>query len=276
LIGERFEPQLVSDALELDRLASLESLDNVARETRILREEIGESGVARFFFDHSKIREVVIKELSSSLKIELHRRIALVLVNAFQQARLEEAVFHYRAAGAYEKVLELAPLCGDRARARFAYTESILYYNWALEAVEKIHSVDEKANAFCLLALIGRAESWAALGRSERALRDAQKVLDRKSSSSERIRAIRICAESSFEMGHSTESLKFCEMKETQEKQEGKESVLEILRIKNIRAKVTGYRGNPQAAISELEQITERLRSLGERKQYALVLLDRR
>jgi class 3 adenylate cyclase/tetratricopeptide (TPR) repeat protein len=281
LIGEKFEPQIVSDTLGQDRLETLELLDQVARETRILREEIEGRVVTRFFFDHAKIREVVLKELSSSLKMELHRRIAFVLFETYQEDRLEEVIFHYHEIADDLKVLELAPLAGDRARLKYAYSDSLLFYNWALEAAnrrkkKKTVPTDVKVSAFRLQALIGRAEANSGIGRNEQALQDALEVLNERCDLHQRLQAIRICAESCFDIGHFTEALEFCEMKEVEGHRGKKDSMIEVLRIKHVRARIIGYRGETKTAVSELAETAKKLEALGAGKEHALALLSER
>ena len=78
---------------------------------------------------------------------------------------------------------------------------------------------------------------------------------------------------SCFDMGHFTESLGFCRSEEVQKEQE-KDSAVERLKIREIEAIITGYRGDPSAAIIALTQTAQELRALGERRQYAQILLS--
>jgi class 3 adenylate cyclase/tetratricopeptide (TPR) repeat protein len=269
LIGERFEPDLVSDSLGLDRLSVTKALDAVARETRVLREEIAGDGVDRFFFEHAKIREVAINELSPSVRRGIHKRIATTLLEKYHGENVEETVFHFRQAGMGKEVLKLAPIAGDRARRRYANAEAVTYYNWALEAWTG--QLDEGTPALRLRSLIGRAEASYSLGLNEQALKDANEALQGTQDPKLKLQAIRICAESCFDLGHFTESLDFCNLQSAQG-DSGRDSLVDRMRTRSVHAVITGYRGDPKGAIDELADTARQLKDVGERKQYAMTL----
>lgn len=272
LLGERFEPRIISGSLGLDLLWTIETLDGVARKTRILREELEGTDVSRFLFDHEKIREVVLGELSPIIKKEYHRRIAETLFKEDQEKRIEEIVFHYKEGKEKRKVLELAPIAAERALQRYAFAEAVVYCNWAIEDLE-LKSLDERSKALWVKALFERANAQSIQGLSQQALGDANTVLDESSDSSLRIRAIRICAESCFDLGRFTEALDYCKREELHDSQDP-EVRMERLNIRATQAIIAGYRGEPQSALRELERVAQEIKLLGGKESYASILLS--
>jgi class 3 adenylate cyclase/tetratricopeptide (TPR) repeat protein len=268
VMGERFEPLVLADGLGLDRLAALERLDRITRGTRILREEVEGSEVVTFRFDHAKIREVILGGMTSSLRRELHRRVAEATYKNHQDERAEELAFHYREAKMPRESSRFSLMAGDRARLRFANSEATVYYGWALEQAPP----EEEGAGLRVKALIRRANAYFGLALNRKALADAQAVLKGSTDHLLRLQAIRICAESCFDIGSFTESLAYCNSEETESR--AQEGAAERLRIGVTKARITGYRGDPASAIESLERIGPEARAQGDISLYANVLLS--
>ena len=157
---------------------------------------------------------------------------------------------------------------GDRARLRYANTEAVGYYGWAVEALESTGGEQKDAIS---RALIGRASSYLLLGKNEQALGDAQRVLKEAVEPSLRLQAIHVCADSSFDLGRFTQSLEYCESAESEGT--GTENIPERLRIGRTKAAIVGYRGDPAAALAELERVVRGFREVGDKRETAETLL---
>jgi class 3 adenylate cyclase/tetratricopeptide (TPR) repeat protein len=268
VIGERFEPAVLADGLGLDRLTALERLDRITRGTRILREEVEGSEVVTFRFDHAKIREVILNEMTSSLRRELHRRVAEATYRNHQDERAEELAFHYREAKMPLETSRFSLIAGDRARRRFANPEAAEYYSWALEQ----RAPDEEGQDIRVKAQLGRADAFIGLALFRKALSDAQAVLKESEDPLLRLQAVRICAVSQFEIGNFTESLAYCNSEGAEPKGPG--GAADRLLIGVTKARIIGYRGDPASAIDSLERIGSEAKAQGDISLYAKVLLS--
>ncbi len=118
-------------------------------------------------FSHTKVREVVLSDMSLARQQILHRRVGEAL-EMTQRERLRELggtlALHFRSAGEWAKSARYARSAGDRARTILAPREAIDFYTSALESLS--HLDDREATA---RVHMGLGETYLLLGRPERA-----------------------------------------------------------------------------------------------------------
>ena len=133
VIGERFDPELLSIVLALDNLEVLETLNVIARSTSLI---CAEENCYRF--DHASSRQTLLEELSPLLKRGYHARLAERLETQNRDSRLSfsEIAYHYAQAGNKEKAAKFAMEAGKDALARFSNVEAIKHFTYFLQAVQ--------------------------------------------------------------------------------------------------------------------------------------------
>ena len=145
--------------------AALNALDELLR-AQIARQTA--SAPNPYEFTHTKIREVVLSDMSLARQQILHRRVGDAL-EITQRERLREIngmlALHFRLAGEWTKAARYARAAGDRSRDMWAWQEAIEFYTSALESLS--HLDDREATA---QVHSGLGEAYTFLGRPERAL----------------------------------------------------------------------------------------------------------
>ncbi len=119
-------------------------------------------------FTHTKIREVVLLDMSLARQQILHRRAGEALELSLHGSMpdvLGRLALHFGAATEWAKAARFASAAGDHARAVFAPQEAIQFYKSALESFS--HLDDREATARVHLGL---GEAYAALGRQDHAI----------------------------------------------------------------------------------------------------------
>jgi predicted ATPase len=96
----------------------------------------------RYTFAHALIRETLYKELTTSRRLRLHRRIGLVLEGLrddHSDAHLGELAYHFTEAaglGDAEQAIAYSTRAAQRAMSQLAYEEAVRLYEMALQALE--------------------------------------------------------------------------------------------------------------------------------------------
>jgi class 3 adenylate cyclase/tetratricopeptide (TPR) repeat protein len=261
VIGEHFDPKILALALKLDELSTIQSLDALSRNTRLILEE-GEEGLFRF--EHAKIKEAVYQGLGRALTKHLHHRVAEVLFQLYGLEKVQELAYHYHSAGNRDKTIEFGLIAGDQAKQQFAYAESTSYYAWAIDAMKELKEHDELRAS----ALARRAESLSLQGFHQQAIADSKQALAISMDYSVRILALLVCAISWRSMGHFSEALECIQMGEAEP---GGEKI-ERLRFKEEKALVLSRRGENEAAEVIWQEVGRGYREMGGKREYALSL----
>ncbi len=138
----------------------LDALDELLR-VQLVRQTV--QAAAPYEFTHTKIREVILNEMSLARQQILHRRIGEAL-EVTQREHLSELAGvlaeHFRAAGDWAKAARYARAAGDHARQVLALTEAAGFYTAALEALSHLDEPDITARVYAALG-----EVYRALGR---------------------------------------------------------------------------------------------------------------
>ena len=132
-------PAVTFDEMGLpgDSAQIMDALDEAIASALI--EEV-DHGAGKFRFGHALIQQALAAELSTTLKIRLHARIAETLEGMQGNgvgARLGELVRHYSEAEALvgsDKLIKYLILAGEQALSTYAYEEALEFFRRALEA----------------------------------------------------------------------------------------------------------------------------------------------
>jgi tetratricopeptide (TPR) repeat protein/ABC-type cobalamin/Fe3+-siderophores transport system ATPase subunit len=145
---------LAGRALDLDLLGRIFSMETIedylgdAEEAQIL--EIHDE---RWRFIYDKLRDAIIKEISSEDAQRWHRQIAQAMEALYSQdlAKAPLLLYHWEAAGDIAKILQYAQLAGDQAMLNGANLQAKGYYDRALKLLETLE--ENEANQRLLVEL---------------------------------------------------------------------------------------------------------------------------
>jgi len=133
VIGESFSAELLSKVRETPKLQVLEMLAVIEREYKMVCHSKD-----KYRFEHSKIREVLYRELPEELKVAYHEKVAMILEEDYKNGKtvnLQELVHHFYVTGINQKVVEYGLIAGAEARDRFANDEAVELYKTVLSAL---------------------------------------------------------------------------------------------------------------------------------------------
>ena len=141
VIGEKFDVNLLGAVLSQDSLIVLETLNDVAKSTSLVRCEED-----YFRFDHTKSREALNEEIPLALKKGYHTRIAEKLEASGKggKSSLSEIAYHYAEAGNEKKAVKFSMDAGQDALARFSNAEAIKHFAYVVEKVSDDLENDER------------------------------------------------------------------------------------------------------------------------------------
>ncbi|UCB60385.1 MAG: tetratricopeptide repeat protein [Candidatus Bathyarchaeota archaeon] len=174
VFGFSFSPDMLSRSLALDVAKVLRTLVEIKQRHRLIR-----STDSRFEFTHHKIRETIYANMPNELRRIYHLKAAncleQVLTKEFSDRHIPDLAHHYVEGGALEKAFEYLAKLGEKAVNIFANMQAIEYLNKAIDATQKIASLDTKENLTRIYMLRGRA--WCAQGEFTRAKSDFNLLL---------------------------------------------------------------------------------------------------
>jgi tetratricopeptide (TPR) repeat protein len=257
VIGERFDPGLLSQVLSQDRLNILETLNMIAHSSLLIQ-----SDQSLYRFGHGKFREVLYDEISSPLKREYHSRIAEEIENSTKEASelsASDLAFHYVQAGNEEKAIRYSIAAGEDSLRRFSNTEAIKHFTYILKTL----SEDPRFKKERALALEGLGDAFSAMGKFEEAARTFENLSSISESGEVRLRSLRKAMLASFWRGDLPHTLKLADEAE----KDSAYDELEHAMVQMYRTKTNVFRGTTPApsAIREFEsclQIFEKRNSL--------------
>ena len=174
VVGTTFPSELLEKTSDLmgDRLLGV--LDEAVR-AGVIEEVAGALG--RYRFAHALIRETLYEELSTARKIRIHRAVAEALeqIPGGGETALADIARHFFEAakgGDVDRAIGYSKRAGDRAAELFAYEDSVLHFQRALQLLELKEGTDEKTHIELLLAL------GAAQGRAGESIRSKETFFD--------------------------------------------------------------------------------------------------
>jgi hypothetical protein len=132
VIGEKFDPYLISESIGIDELHLLDELDAISNNFQLLFWD--EAG---YHFTHRKIRDVTYDAISKPKREELHRRVASSLEKRLpDNALLGRLSWHFDQALDMEKCIKYSLLAGKYCYAKKAMREAKFYYLLVLAKTE--------------------------------------------------------------------------------------------------------------------------------------------
>ncbi len=174
VIGEEFGSDVVGTTLDINRINLLRNLGEIEKAHKLIH-----SGDKKYWFDHSKIREVLYNGINVELRSEYHKIVAesyLELYRDRENEIVEELAHHFLESGD-RRAGNYLLMAGDKAKSRYANEEAIRFYTSAetmLDDVEKLLRLHE--NLGDVRVLMGECEGAIESFRKARELTDDIKI----------------------------------------------------------------------------------------------------
>jgi tetratricopeptide (TPR) repeat protein len=137
VIGEEFNPEILSLATQLDKIELLQMLRKLEQQHKLIRPID-----SKYKFDHSKIKDVLYETIPSELRKEYHATIAKAIETKYAGESdnvIEDLAFHYYKCRKGEKALNYLLKAAQKAKMAFSNEETIMFYSNALEFIEDVN-----------------------------------------------------------------------------------------------------------------------------------------
>lgn len=193
LFGLHFPFDIAQVAAGLTAEAALEALE-LGIEARVVEEDRGE-----YRFRHALTRKALLDGLTHARRVYLHRAIAEALEARGGSRRDEQAEvlsLHHEGAGQLDRALPYLLVAGERAQRRLGFSESVAFFERALELMDSLGESDGARRFHVLRSLGGMRMALSDLDGSVRDL-DAAAALttaDFQPSATQRALARRVAA----------------------------------------------------------------------------------
>lgn len=129
VIGQRFEPVLVRECLDLEVADLLSILEEMQEKQQLIASE-----EQIYKFNHETIRKVAYEGISGPRRKELHRLVGLLLEERVaEEKRYSELSYHFFNAREAERCVRYSLLAGDETLSRGGAAEAIPYFQRALD-----------------------------------------------------------------------------------------------------------------------------------------------
>ncbi len=262
VIGEWFDPELVSQVLGTERLNVLEVLDNIQRTSQLVK-----AAEETYRFSHEKVRQVTYNEISPLRRKELHKRTGEALeTGAFGQTYGDLST-HFYQAGETKKCIKYSILAGQNALNKFALREANEYFHNVIDLAKNDPAYGEET----IQSLEGIADSSLKLGIIDQAIANYRSFLEHCQDPAGRARVQRKLAQSlSYTLKDFSEPILLLQDAERHEDLDP----LEIARIKMCRANIAHSTGVHNEAEKLYSQARESLQHTGNFEDLADVLAD--
>ena len=130
IIGEQFNPIVLSEALGIENLELLEVLDSLQRTSQLV---VATDGAYRF--GHEKIRQATYQSVSAQRRSALHLRIGSILENHNSEYTLPgELSTHFCNAGNEQKCASYSLLAGKASLEKYSFREASEYFQRAVDS----------------------------------------------------------------------------------------------------------------------------------------------
>jgi predicted ATPase len=239
VIGEKFDPRLLSIAVGQDSIDVLESLNAMAKSTLLVHCD-GDY----YWFNHAKYREMLYQDIPALLKKEYHQRIAQGIEESTKNSGLlpvNDLAYHYSNSGDKEKSIKYDLMAGHLALNRFSNNEALGYFTHALD----LGASDPATKA---AGTEGLGEAYFASGIFDEALRIFE-ILGDSAQGAAKLKAYRRAMDSAFFKGEFAKLLDL-----TKKAQEYLAfDRLENARILMNRARAVMFLGNSKAGSLDFE-----------------------
>ncbi|TRO53023.1 hypothetical protein E2P63_02790, partial [Candidatus Bathyarchaeota archaeon] len=194
VIGEKFDPEILASALDLDLDEVIAELDVINQATSLL-----DCKDALYWFDHARTRDSIYEEISSALKKLYHKKIAQALIRMSKNSSLPfvELAYHYDKSGDKENAIKYAIAAGQDALAKWSNTEAIKQFSYILNIVEK----DPNRIKENTLALEGLGDAYYANSMVKDSAKIFLELYNKTTDDVVKLRALRKAMESVFQYG---------------------------------------------------------------------------
>ena len=144
VIGMHFDPELLADALKIDRLELLESLEHLHDDHQLVKEVEG-----GYVFEEEKVRRVTYDSISKLRRKEVHRAVAQLLEKKLPNESLyPDLARHYHLAGDAQRAVKYSLLAGQFCLDRQVVAEASSHFELAVElAGKEVSLVEERPRA---------------------------------------------------------------------------------------------------------------------------------
>ena len=152
VIGREFDRDVLMSALDLDREAVLDALEE-AEEANLITTGNGPRG--RYSFVHALVRSTLYEEVPTTRRLRQHRRVGEALERDVDR-HLDELAYHFAEAAALgetAKAVDYGRRAALRAVERLAYEEAAISYERALASLDPDSVGDCEQRAELLLEL---------------------------------------------------------------------------------------------------------------------------
>lgn len=126
VVGKEFASDVVGTTLDINRINLLRSLGEIEKAHKLIH-----SGDEKYWFDHSKIREVLYNGINIELRREYHKIVGESYLELYRENEIvEELAYHFMESGD-RRAVDYLIMAGDKAKSRYANEEAILFYTSA-------------------------------------------------------------------------------------------------------------------------------------------------
>ncbi len=152
VIGEEFDPGLLSAVIEQDSLEVLETLNIISHSTALVRFDEN-----RCRFDHARSREALYETLAPLLRRKYHGRIGEYLENARTAVFLaSDLAYHFAHADNKEKASKYALAAANDELKKWSNTQAIKHFQYSLHNIPGERSEERRT------ALEGLGDAYSA------------------------------------------------------------------------------------------------------------------
>lgn len=109
---------------------------------KILNEKFEDWGYTYDFYN-KKLKKYLYLNLDKNIKVELHKNAAVILEELFiNEGRqyVDELIYHLKSCNLFEKAIKYCIASAKKMRELHIYTQSIIFYNKAIELLDKYHN----------------------------------------------------------------------------------------------------------------------------------------
>lgn len=264
VVGEWFNPSVLEEALGLNRLSLLETLDSIDKGSQLITATDG-----LYRFNHEKVRRITYEEISFSRRKELHK----ILGQAIEKRLPDESLYadlsvHFYNAVEISKCLKYSLLAGQSCIKMSATPEAIPYFQRVIELAKDDLSLVE----YKMPALEGLGDANMEIGLFDSAISFYDHFLKLCSDPKDAIRVLRKSSECCLPTNKSNPPKAFDLLNKAEAY--GDVNIVEVGRINRIRGIFANFAGRFDEAeryFSEAEKLFEQS---GETEELAYTLLE--
>ena len=243
VIGEKFDPNLLSSVMSTGTLDVLEALNDVSASTSLVF-----STDSYYSFDHAKSQEVLYSELPLDLRRGYHAKIAEELEKMAENGKnvtINDLTYHFTQADKKEKAFQYALIAGEQSLAKSSNEEAANYFIYVLQTVTASEDYSKERNK----ALEGLGDALLAKGLYDQSEKIFEKLADSETSIV-RLRALRKAIAASQWRGDLNHALELADKAENYANLDR----LEYARLLLWKGRVEGFSGDADSAIRDLEE----------------------